>query len=115
MKKKFLLLFAGMVSLYFSETASACPPPPPSLAQHDLLTRVLGSEAFGDALEAQRKSDVWVSISNLSFYKGGLNVNLTNGCVIRGTTVYNAPTENGRCATFQGVEIETFCSTSSPS
>jgi hypothetical protein len=108
MKKLSLLLGLGLLVSHFSNTAFACSPPPPGLAQKMNLERVITSNEFHKAFNEELSKDIFTSIAQIDF-NGGIKVHLTNGCTIAARLNHAAPRAPGLCPKFTGVTTQTIC------
>lgn len=108
MRKLFIIVAAFNISL---SSALACSPPMPIVLQTGNLNRVVNSEAFKRELMIQTNKDASVAIANITF-TNGVNINLNNGCNIKGTLKYEPPASNGTCPSFREVIAITECQAS---
>jgi hypothetical protein len=104
------VLFALGIFTLASNSVFACSPAQPIVMQTGNLDRVMTSEAFKRELKIQMAKDPRVAIASITF-KGGVSINLNNGCNIIGSLKYDPPASNGACPTFKEVTALTECQT----
>ena len=93
MRKIFLCL---TLILYPVVKTSACSMPLPAIQQKYLLEEAMALDGFTKALYKELERDHSVVITGIKF-NHGLNVNLSNGCIINVFLKYGRPRHPGLC------------------